>query len=167
MNAASLVTIVTLAIAILIANDNLAAEKKPTIREMWRKENLKPEQRQQLAKMICLDNLKQLASGANKWAATNGGALPSQWSSLEKFVSSPELLTCFADTNRIAVTEWSQLRPRNITYPLLSPGAKKTSANTAITTCPLHGHVVLTTGQAFQGDYIKEKGLKMNGNKLE
>lgn len=163
----SAISILTFAVAIWAAHHMAAAEKKPTIREMWQKEGLKPEQREQLAKMICLDNLKQLAAGARNWAATNGGALPSQWASLKGFVSSPELFTCVSDTNRTAATEWPQLRAQNITYPLLSPGLKNAAANTVIATCPLHGHAVLSTGQAFQGSYIREKGLKIKGNKLE
>jgi RNA polymerase sigma factor (sigma-70 family) len=161
------VTVVALGVTTAVVTKNVAAEKKPAIREMWDRDNLKPEQRQQLAKMICLDNLKQLGWGAKRWADTNNGALPPNWMSLKGYITSPEFFTCVSDTNRTAVKEWPELRTSNITYPLLSPGVSEKRVNTIVATCPIHGHAVLSTGQAFQGDYIKQNGLKINGNKLE
>lgn len=154
-------------IVVAAALTTIAADKKPTIREMWQKENLKPEQRQQLAKMICLDNLKQIGAASKRWADTNNGALPANWSSLRGVLNSPEFLTCLSDTNRTPAKAWPELRNVNITYPILSPGAAGKAVNTVVATCPIHGHAVLSTGQAFQGDYIKQNGLKIKGNKLE
>jgi len=81
---------------------------------------------------------------------------------------SPKCLTCPSDAGKTAVTKWSRLKAANVSYALVSPNLKDTRSNVVIAKCPIHGHVVLSSGQAFQGEYIRQTGMKIKeDNTLE
>jgi hypothetical protein len=125
-------------------------------------------ERQQIEKMWCLDNLKQVGWAARQRAFAHQGVFPPDFPSLKNDLYSPKCLACPSDAGKTAVTNWSQLKAMNISYVLVSPGLKDTRPNVVIARCPIHGHLVVSSAQAFQGDYIKQKGLNIKeGNILE
>jgi RNA polymerase sigma factor (sigma-70 family) len=127
-----------------------------------------PEEKQNIEKMWCLDNLKQVGSAARQRAIAHEGVFPPDFLSLKDHLYSPKCLTCPSDAGKTAVTKWSRLKAANVSYALVSPNLKDTRSNVVIAKCPIHGHVVLSSGQAFQGEYIRQTGMKIKeDNTLE
>ena len=131
----------------------------------WRAEirspDLTPEQRQQIAKIGCLDNLKQAAAALRQWAAAHNQTFPNDLNSLQEYLASPMYLTCPSDEGRTETMEWAKFRPGSTSYVMVSPGAKNPPPNLILVKCPVHGHVALAEGRVFQGDYIKEQGMQI------
>ena len=77
-------------------------------------------------------------------------------------------LTCPGDGANTEETEWTNFRPSNVSYVMVSPGAKDNRLDLIVVKCPIHGHVALGEGRVFQGDYIKQQGMQItNQNTLE
>src|SRR6266571_3766168 len=131
----------------------------------WRAElksrKLTPDQKQQVAKIGCVDNLKQASAALKKWAAAHDQTFPRDLNSLQEYLSSPMYLTCPGDDAKTEVTEWTNFRPSNVSYVMVSPGAKDNRLNLIVVKCPIHGHVALAEGRVFQGDYIKQQGMQI------
>ncbi len=131
----------------------------------WRAElksgTLTPDQKQQIAKIGCVDNLKQASAALKKWAAAHDQTFPRDLNSLQKYLASPMYLTCPGDDAKTEETEWTNFRPSNVSYVMVSPGAKDNRLNLIVVKCPIHGHVALAEGRVFQGDYIKQQGMQI------
>ncbi len=131
----------------------------------WRAElksgKLTPDQEQQIAKIGCVDNLKQASAALKKWAAAHDQTFPRDLNSLQIYLASPMYLTCPGDDARTEETEWTNFRPSNVSYVMVSPGAKDNRLNLIVVKCPIHGHVALGEGRVFQGDYIKQQGMQI------
>ena len=114
---------------------------------------------EQIDRMLCLDNLKQIGGAARQWAATHNGVFPADFSSLTDQLGTPQRLRCPSDSTKVLVRSWSQLRSTDISYVYVSPNLNDTRPNVVLARCPVHGHVVLSDGTAFQGDYVKQHGV--------
>jgi hypothetical protein len=114
------------------------------------------EKTNQIQKIWCVDNLKQVGFAAHIWATNHGHVFPSNLFSLKSEIS-PRYLTCPADASRVEVTKWSEATPTNITYMLVSPNRRETRPNVIILRCPVHGHVALSDGRVLQGDYLQQR----------
>jgi len=114
---------------------------------------------EQIDRMLCLDNLKQIGGAARQWAATHNGVFPADFSFLTDQLGTPERLRCPSDRTKALVRSWSQLRSTDISYVYVSPNLNDTRPNVVVARCPVHGHVVLSDGTAFQGDYVKQHGV--------
>jgi len=126
------------------------------------------QERQQIEKIWCLDNLKQVGWAARQWSFAHKGVFPSDFLSLKNDLYTPKCLTCPSDVNRVGVTNWSRIKAADISYLLVSPGLRDTRPNVVVAKCPIHGHVVVSSAQAFQGEYLKQKGMTIKaGNVLE
>ena len=122
-------------------------------------------EREQIQKLWCLDNLKQIGWAARQRSFSHDGVFPPDFASLKDDLYSPKCLACPSDTTKTAVTNWSQLKATNISYVLVSPALKDTRENVAIARCPIHGHVVVNSAQAFQGDYLRQTGMSIREDK--
>jgi len=114
---------------------------------------------EQIDRMLCLDNLKQIGDAARHWATTHNGVFPVDLSSLSNQLGTPQRLRCPSDRTKVLVRTWSQLRSADISYVYVSPNLNDTRPNVVVARCPVHGHVVLSDGTAFQGDYVKQHGV--------
>jgi len=123
------------------------------------------QQKEQIRKMWCLDNLKQVGWAARQRSLSHAGVFPPTFAAFKDDLYSPKCLVCPSDTLKAAVTNWSQLKAANISYVLVSPGLKDTRQNVVIARCPIHGHVVVSSAQAFQGDYLRQKGMTIRDDK--
>ena len=59
-------------------------------------------------------------------------------------LATPKILFCPGDTAAIRVTEWSQLDPSLISYRFMNPNGNESDPTKLLTTCPIHGHTVLS-----------------------
>ena len=114
---------------------------------------------EQIDRMLCLDDLKQIGGAARQWATTHNGVFPADFSSLSNQLGTPQRLRCPSDGTKVLVRNWSQLRSTDISYVYVSPNLNDTRPNVVVARCPVHGHVVLSDGTAFQGDYVKQHGV--------
>src|SRR5919109_3025097 len=107
----------------------------------WRAElksgKLTPDQKQQVAKMGCLDNLKQASAAIKKWAAAHDQTFPRDLNSLQEYLSSPMYLTCPGDSAKTEETKWTNFLPGNVSYVMVSPGAKDNRPNLVVVKCPI------------------------------
>src|SRR5262249_47753627 len=95
------------------------------------------------------------------WATDHNQVFPSKADSLENYLASPTRLTCPSDHGKSAATTWSALNSANISYVLVSPGAKANRPNLVIAKCPIHGTVLLAEGRVFAADYIQQEGMRI------
>jgi hypothetical protein len=114
------------------------------------------EQTNQIEKIWCVDNLKQVGFASYIWSTNNGHVFPTNLMSLKAQIS-PRYLTCPADDSRVEVTRWADVRTTNVTYRLVSPGLRETRPNVIMVRCPIHGHVALSDGRVWQGDYLQTR----------
>jgi len=114
---------------------------------------------EQIDRMLCVDNLKQIGAAAHQWATAHNGAFPADFISLSNQLGTPRRLRCPSDQRKVLVKTWSQLRPTDVSYVLVSASLGDARPNAVIARCPLHGHVLLSDGSVFQGDYVKQNGI--------
>jgi RNA polymerase sigma factor (sigma-70 family) len=122
-----------------------------------------PEEEREIKKLWCLDNVKQIGAAAYQWATTHNDVFPPDFLALRDQMSA-RYMTCPSDAGRTAVTDWSQLKATNISYALVSPSLKDPRPNVVVAKCPIHGHVAVSDGRAFQGDYVKQHGIKQDNS---
>ncbi len=110
-------------------------------------------------RMLCVDNLKQIGRAAYQWATTHNGVFAADFAVLSDQLGTPQRLMCPSDKGKSSVRKWSQLKSANVSYVYVSPNLKDTRPNVVLVRCPVHGHVVLSDGRVFQGDYVKQHGV--------
>jgi len=96
----------------------------------------------------CINNLKQIGLAARLWAIGHNDVFPAAFLVMTNKLSSPRLLVCPGDTNRLVALNWSELGPANISYELLSPGASEEEPAVVYVRCPIHNNVGLVDGSA-------------------
>jgi RNA polymerase sigma factor (sigma-70 family) len=116
------------------------------------------QQREQIQKIWCVDNLKQVGGAAHEWALMHGDQFPGDFFSLRAIIG-PRYLTCPTDSTRTESIQWSGTTTANVSYVLVSPDAKDTRPNRVIVRCPVHGHVALSDGSVLQGNIVAQRRL--------
>ncbi len=119
-----------------------------------------PEERDKILKVWCVDNLKQIGGAAHEWSAKHGHRFPADLFALKEQIS-PRYLTCPEDSDRREVTKWFRAKAANVSYVIVSPNLNDPRPNVVVARCPIHGHVLLSDGTVFQGDYLKEQGMQL------
>jgi hypothetical protein len=94
----------------------------------------------------CVNNLKQIGLAARIWANDHNDVFPPDFISMKDELGTPKILFCPTDAAAIHVTEWSQLNPSSISYRFLNPNGNVSDPSKLLTTCPIHGHVLLSDG---------------------
>ena len=109
---------------------------------------LSPEELQQVKEEAqsvgCVNNLKQIGLAARLWAKDHDNVFPPDFISMKDQLATPKILFCPGDTAAIRVTEWSQLDPSLISYRFMNPNGNLSDPTKLLTTCPVHGHTVLS-----------------------
>ena len=109
---------------------------------------LSPEELQQVKEEAqsvgCLNNLKQIGLAAQLWAKDHDNVFPPDFISMKDQLATPKILFCPGDTAATRVSEWSQLDPSLISYRFMNPNGNLSDPTKLLTTCPIHGHTVLS-----------------------
>ena len=127
-------------------NENL--RKQPVASAGLTPEELAPlaEAREKALSIACVNNLKQIGLASKMWALDNKDIYPPNFLSISNELSTPKILVCAADTNRVAATSFAAYTDANCSYELLAPSASDLEPNRVLTRCPIHGHVGLCDG---------------------
>ena len=109
---------------------------------------LSPEELQQAKEEAqsvgCVNNLKQIGLAARLWAKDHDNVFPPDFISMKDQLATPKILFCPGDTAATRVSEWSQLDPSLISYRFMNPNGNLSDPTRLLTTCPIHGHTVLS-----------------------
>jgi len=115
-------------------------------------------EREQVQRIWCVDNLKQVGGAARAWAVAHDRVFPSDFFALKAQISS-RYLTCPADGSRQQAGRWADTTVTNLSYDFISPGARLSVPNLVVVRCPVHGHAAMSDGSVLQGDIIAQRGL--------
>ena len=117
----------------------------------------------------CINNMKQFALAARLWASDHNEAFPPDLLSMSKELSTPKILVCPADTNRVVAINWEVFSAANCTYEYLAPSATNAESEPqrVLSRCPIHGHIGLCDG-SVHGEVAKShpEWLKQRDGKL-
>jgi hypothetical protein len=99
----------------------------------------------------CINNLKQFGLAVRIWAMDNQGVNPPDPLSMSNELSTPKILVCPADTNRVVANIWSAYTPDNCSYEYLAPSVTNADHEPSRVSvrCPIHGHVGLCDGSVM------------------
>lgn len=106
----------------------------------------------------CINNLKQLSIATRLYASDHTGIFPTNLLQLTEEITTPHLLVCPADKQRLAVTttDWAEISADNITYEYLLPGAREEdSTGEPLLRCPIHQHVIMGDGSTQKGERFR------------
>ncbi len=95
----------------------------------------------------CMSNLKRIGLAARIWANDHDDKFPPDYVTMREELGTPKLLFCPASPGG-PVTDWSQLNPAAVTYTWHGSTADEQKPESALTACPIHGHVGLADGSA-------------------
>jgi len=84
-------------------------------------------------------------------------------------LSTPKILICPADTNRVVARGWEGFSAVNCSYEYLTPGVTNAERDPerVLSRCPIHGHVGLCDGSVQaelarkHPDWLKEREGKL------
>lgn len=117
----------------------------------------------------CINNMKQFSLAARFWAENHNDVFPPDSLSMSNELSTPIILFCPADTNRVVVKSWAAFSPANSTYEYLIPSAADAAREPqrVLSRCPIHGHVGICDGAVLSEvgkkhpDWFKERDGKL------
>ena len=79
---------------------------------------------------------------------------PPDPTSMRNELSTPKVLVCPADTNRLPAKSWSEYTSGNCSYDYLAASATNTATLEplpVLVRCPIHGNIALCDGSVQQG----------------
>ena len=103
--------------------------------------------REKVLSIECINHLKQFGLAVRTWALDNRDLTPPDVLSMSNELSTPVVLFCPADTNRLSVKSWSSFSAANCSYEYLAPSSPDGREPTRVLSqCPIHGHIGLMDG---------------------
>ena len=108
--------------------------------------------------MNCHNNLKIIGQAVELYSLDNQDMGPKDLLQLTNYLTSPVVLLCPGDTTKTKPKNesWSSFDPKNVSYKLVSPGAKiDTAATNEMVWCPVHNCV----------GYLEDKQVKSKTKK--
>lgn len=97
----------------------------------------------------CINNLKQLALAARLFANDNNEAFPPDILAMAEAIANPKILVCPSDPLKVAVEDWQQFNPSQVSYQFLLPNASAAAEpNRILFQCLVHGNVAHADGSA-------------------
>jgi hypothetical protein len=138
------------------------------------------------AQMInCVNNLKQIGLAFRIWANDNNDRYPSTvpyeqggamlpggaysqdrvFQVVSNEFSTPKILVCAGDTNRLAASNWASFTSLNLSYQYVGGTASETEPTAVLAICPIHGTVLLCDGSVQMEAYKThpEKFVQQDG----
>ncbi len=97
----------------------------------------------------CVNNLKQIGLAARVWALDNADLYPTNFLSMSNELSTPKILVCPADTNRVVASNFSTYSDANCSYEFFK--ASDTEPTQVLCRCPIHGSIGLADGSVHMG----------------
>jgi hypothetical protein len=123
--------------------------------------------RERALAIACINNLKQIGLAVRVWSLDYSDLTPPNFLVQSNELSTPKVLVCPADTNRVTAASWNDYSDANTSYTYY-PSDKKVGEepNRVIAICPIHGHVCLEDGsvQGYVGKKSPERLLQKNGS---
>jgi hypothetical protein len=128
------------------------------------------EARTRAQSISCMNNMKQIGLSFRVWALDNGDLFPANvpvskggaqdagaeqvFLVMSNELSSPKILVCPSDTNRLPAANFAAFTAANLSYQYVGANATETEPMVILVTCPIHGHVLLCDG-SVQGGVAK------------
>jgi hypothetical protein len=113
----------------------------------------------------CVNNLKQIGLAVRMWALDNHDVYPTNFLCMSNELSTPKILACPTDTNRVVATSFSSYTDDNCSYQLFFGSDQE--PDQILTRCPFHGNIGLCDGSVQMGvakthpEWIIEKDGKL------
>lgn len=99
----------------------------------------------------CVNNMKQIGLAARMWSNDHNGKFPPDFLSMSNELSTPKILVCPSDSSKTRMMNWSEFTADNVSYEYLQPGIdERSSPQTVVFQCPIHGNVGLIDGSVQQ-----------------
>lgn len=99
--------------------------------------------------IACVNNMKQIGLAARVWALDNADIYPTNFLCMSNELSTPKILVCPADTNRVVAANFSTYSDANSSYEFFI--ASETEPSQVLCRCPLHGSIGLADGSVHSG----------------
>jgi hypothetical protein len=117
----------------------------------------------------CVNNLKQFGLAVRVSQLDNNDMTPPDIVTMSNELSTPKVLVCPSDTNRLAAATFAVFTPENCSYEYLTPSEKDPATEPAriMSRCPIHGSIGLADGSVQMGvakthpDWIVSRGGKL------
>ena len=119
------------------------------------------EARERALRIHCVNNLKQIGLAVRTWALDNNDIFPTNFLCMSNELSTPKILVCPADTNRVSADSFSSFTDANSSYDLFF-GAD-TEPDQVLSRCHVHNNVGLCDGsvQMINPDRLEERNGKL------
>src|SRR5215831_392076 len=101
----------------------------------------------------CINNLKQIGLAVRMWALDNEDRFPTNFLCMSNELSTPKILVCPADTNRLVAPNFGSYTDGNCSYDLFAGSDRE--PNQVLSRCPIHGHIGLCDG-SVQGEIARK-----------
>jgi hypothetical protein len=103
--------------------------------------------RERARSINCVNNMKQMGLAVRVWALDNQDIGPPDIVCMSNELSTPKILVCPSDTNRVAAHDFNSFTMANFSYEFLAPNASDaTDPQRLLFRCPIHGHIGLCDG---------------------
>jgi hypothetical protein len=126
------------------------------------------EAKQRAQRIACINNLKQLGLAVRLYESDNHGVFPKDMLSMSNELSTPKILVCPADTNRLTAASWSTYTPANLSYEYLAADGDAADPTRVLFRCSVHrGSVGLVDGSVQQlSEPMQAQRLVLRDGKL-
>jgi hypothetical protein len=101
----------------------------------------------------CINNLKQVGLAVRVWALDNNDIFPTNFLCMSNELSTPKILVCPADTNRMVAPNFGSYTDANCSYDLFFGSDREPTQ--VLSRCPIHGHIGLCDG-SVQSEIAKK-----------
>ena len=119
------------------------------------------EARDRAMRIQCVNNLKQIGLAVRMWALDNKDIFPTNFICMSNELSTPKILVCPADTNRVSADNFSSFTDANCSYDLFF--GSDTEPDQVLSRCHVHNNVGLCDGsvQMINPDRLEERNGKL------